>query len=170
MINKIMKKNQTKSYKTSDSVFTFFETIIVITVISVLFLITWGQYQTSKAKARDVARKNDLHEISKAIQLYYADYGHLPSKDIKGDPDINQLGGKSFTDSHGYVYMKEVPMEKYIKDKPYCYIPDNENKSFKLFMELEVKSNPDCKEGTYVCGGSSYCYTDTIYVDNQKSK
>ncbi len=144
--------------------FTFLELLIVVAVMSVLGFITYTQFAEAKAKSRDVSRKSDLNEVSKAIQTYFADYGHLPQKGNDSDPDINSLWGKPFVDASGYVYMKQMPKEQYLPDKPYCYEADSKAKIFKLFTDLESKSDPDCKKGLYSCGGKSYCYTDINYV------
>lgn len=144
--------------------FTIFELVIVIMVMMVLGFITYTQFEEARAKARDVSRKSDLNEVSKAIQKYYADYGHLPQNGNDDDPDLNSLWGKQFKDSTGYVYLEKMPEEKYLAEKPYCYEPSPESNYFRLFAEFENDKDPDCKENHYTCGGRSYCYTDINYV------
>jgi len=141
---------------------TIIEFLIVVIVISILGFITYKQFSLAEAKSRDVQRKNDLQEVSKAIRLYFADYGHLPAKDL----DINKLWGKNFTDDKGYEYMKNMPKENSLSDKPYCYMEDKTNGSFTLFAQLEDSSDVDCKKDGSLCGGVKYCYTNNINVND----
>lgn len=53
--------------------FTIVELLIVIVVIGILAAITIVAYNGVQTKARDTARKSDLANISKALQLYYLD-------------------------------------------------------------------------------------------------
>jgi type II secretory pathway pseudopilin PulG len=141
------------------------ELLIVVVVISILGFITYKQFDLAKARSRDVQRKNDLNSVSKAIRLYFADYNHLPSSNNLEDPNINNLWGKTFVDDKGYVYFKDMPKENSLADKPYCYLPNEKEKSFTLFAQLEDSSDSECKKELSVCEGKSYCYTNIIYVN-----
>jgi len=132
--------------------FTKIELVIVMAVMFVLGWITYQQFSLAKAKSRDVDRKADLHELSKAIRLYYSDYGKLPM-----DEEINNLWGKQWIDKD-YVYMKEVPKEKYL-NKQYCYKQGEGGKDFWLMAELEYRSDTDCRKDAYKCGSESYCFS-----------
>ena len=52
---------------------------MVVIVLVLLGWITFNQFKLAEAKSRDVGRKNDLHEISKVIRLYYNDNQSYPS-------------------------------------------------------------------------------------------
>lgn len=134
------------------------EILIIIVVIGVLSFITYSQFLLAGAKSRDLQRRSDLHEFSKVIKLYWADYGYLPSEGL-----INSNWGKSFVDA-GYVYTKSIPKENY-GVKEYCYKIGDDGVSFKLFAEFENERDPDCKKDGQLCGGVKYCYTDIIYVN-----
>lgn len=145
--------------------FTLVELLIVIAIMSILTTITVSQFQTAKRKANDVARKGDLNAVAKAIQMYYADYGKMPSassdgKIMVGSRVINW--GDEFADDSGYVYMKQLPEENKIGMPPYCYKTDANNKSYALFALLENTQDSQCITGaTYRCGSDSsklYCF------------
>jgi prepilin-type N-terminal cleavage/methylation domain-containing protein len=147
--------------------FTFVEIIIVVAVMSVLSFITYKQFEMATIKSRDGQRKSDLHEVSKSIQMYFADYGHVPNSSIPGDPDINKLWGKTFVDKD-YTYLKQVPEEKYQNDKPYCYLPGDTGDYFGLYAELQNKDDPECTQGKYSCGGRQYCYGSIVHPEKPK--
>ena len=130
------------------------EIIIVLVVVGILGWITWSQFDLAKKKSRDVERKSELHEVSKVIKLYYADYGKLPDEKL-----INNLWGKEWKDG-GYVYMKMVPKEDYINDE-YCYKKDDEQ-TFSLLVNLENKRDVDCFGKSIDCDGKKYCFEDKM--------
>ncbi len=131
---------------------------MVVIVLVLLGWITFNQFKLAEAKSRDVGRKNDLHEISKVIRLYYKDYKQLPEEEL-----VNSLWGKEWVDGD-YVYMKSVPSEKWGKNE-FCYAVMEEDKSFALFADLENKSDVDCKEKNFSCGGKDYCYQDILTAE-----
>ena len=128
--------------------------ILLIIVIAILGWITRNQFDLAKKKSRDVERKSSLHEVSKVIRLYYADYGKLPDEEL-----INNIWGKEWNDGD-YVYMKIVPKENYIDDK-YCYkIYDKQ--TFAMLANLENKKDVDCFGRSFDCGGKKYCYENQV--------
>ena len=131
------------------------EFFIVVLVVFVLSWITWSQFDLAEKKSRDVERKSSLHELSKVIRLYYADYGKLPEEKL-----INGLWGKEWKDGD-YSYMKEVPKENYT-DQEYCYKKYEDGKTFGLLANLENKKDVDCFGKSIECGGSNYCFEDKI--------
>lgn len=132
------------------------EIIIVVVVIGILAWITWNQFDLAKKKARDIERKSNLHEVSKVIKLYYADYGKLPST-----KDINDLwGGKKWLDG-SYVYIEKMPGENYT-DLQYCYKTYTDGETFGLLADLENKNDEACKGNSFECGGKNYCFEDKM--------
>lgn len=136
----------------------FLEILIIVVAIGVLSWITYQQFNLAEEKSRDLRRRADLHEFSKVITLYWADYGKLPEESL-----INGLWGKSFED-HGYVYAISVPKEK-SGNKEYCYKANADGVSFNLFADFENKNDKDCKKEEMLCGGVKYCYTDIVYAN-----
>jgi len=143
-----------------DRAFTLVELLVVIAIISILSVITYGQFSTAKMKARDVQRKADLHSLSKALSMYFADYGYFPLAD-----EINDIWGGEFVDSTGYVYMKVMPTESKLSTA-YCYVVSADRKSFGIFFNLENTQDSDIAtdrergiEGPYSqCGSQIYNY------------
>lgn len=142
--------------------FTLVELLVVIAIISILTIITVGQFQTARKKANDVARKGDLSALSKALILYYTDLNKFPTV-----ADLPLTSGAEFKDGT-YTYMKVTPKEKYLTNYPFCYIVDADKKKFALLAMLENTVDSDCKmtgdNGFYTiaaCGSRKYCYAIT---------
>ncbi len=138
--------------------FNLFEFLIILIVVGLLSFVTYKQFDFARDKSRDLQRRSDLHEFSKAIQNYFNDYGKLPETKL-----INNLWGKEFVDGD-YVYAKSVPKEKY-GNKEYCYDISEDGLSFKMLAEFDNKKDKDCKKDGNICQGVKYCYTDIIYVN-----
>lgn len=134
------------------------EILIVMVCLSVLGVITFSQFGLAEARSRDVGRKNDLHEVSKTIRLYYKDYKKLPETEL-----INSLWGKEWMDGD-YVYMKKVPSESGDQNQ-FCYEIIDDGKQFALLADLEDKNDVDCKNKNFVCNGSNYCYRDVLAAE-----
>ena len=120
MIKQTMKKNG----------FTLIELLVTITIISILTIIAVSQFNTAKIKARDTQRKADLDSVSKAVNMYYTDYGDFP------DQDAFDWGG-TFVDVDDYYYMKVVPEENKAGFDQYCYLPNTDLTSYVIFGNME---------------------------------
>jgi prepilin-type N-terminal cleavage/methylation domain-containing protein len=59
--------------------FTLIELLVVISIIGLLSSIVLASLNTARSKARDAKRKQDLHQIQIALELYYSTYGGYPS-------------------------------------------------------------------------------------------
>lgn len=145
--------------------FTLVELLIVIAIMSILTSITVAQFVTAKKKANDVSRKSDLNGISKALQMYFTDYGVMPDM---SDPLGGQImlgltvidWGSDFIDG-SYVYMKPLPRENsYPKLPAYCYKTDLSKKKYAIFAQLENTTDKECDGHSYDCGNQSkkYCF------------
>ncbi len=151
--------------------FTLVELLVVIAIMGILTTIAIGQFQTAKRKANDVARKGDLNAVSKALQMYYADYKKFPTASSDGRIVIGSgtntktvNWGDEFVDE-GYIYMKKMPKENVKGFPQYCYKSSADGKSYALFAKLENKEDKQCqldtnKSMTYDCGGidDNYCF------------
>ncbi len=136
------------------------EIIIVVVIIGILGWITWNQFELAKKKAHDVDRKANLHELSKVIKRYYADYQKLPSERI-----INDLWGKQWIDGD-YIYMDKIPEEEYLV-KQFCYKTYDDGKTFGLLSDLENKKDEACWGNSFGCGGESYCFEDKMSAEEK---
>lgn len=59
--------------------FSLIELIVVVTIIGILASIALVNVRTAQRKAREAALRDNLHEMRKAIDNFYADKQHYPS-------------------------------------------------------------------------------------------
>jgi len=139
--------------------FTLVELLVVISIMGVLALIVASNFLSAQRRSRDAKRKADLATISKAITMYYNDYGYFP-----GSQEVNQSIGTGAPLVKGeYIYMKESPFESVDSMPRYVYVVSTDLKSFNLFAELENRDDGQCKQdesgkGVWYVGGEYYCY------------
>jgi len=124
--------------------FTLIELLLVMSIMSILTIVTVSTFTTSQKKARDVKRKADLSSISKALNMYYNDYGKYPNGG-SNEPNIDSLiqTGNEFSQD-GNLYMKEIPVEKTNGVTRYAYFSSSTGKSFRLWTNLENENDKDC--------------------------
>ncbi len=135
--------------------------LVVMALMGILAVITYSQYGSAQTKARDVVRKNDANSIKKALDYIYADYGKMYQEIIpQGDTGLNSKLNLNPNDNQisllgpdGYKYMERVPREvKPIANSDiklninkYCYLSNKTLKKYAIFVNLENKSDSDCK-------------------------
>jgi len=66
-----------KSYKSKVSGFSLLELLVVISIIAVLLALGISSFNTAQKKARDAKRKNDVKDVSSALEQYYSVCGSL---------------------------------------------------------------------------------------------
>lgn len=124
--------------------FTLIELLVVMAVIGILATIAIGSFQSSQTKARDAQRKNDLNQISKALETYYNDKGQYPDNSaankIDGCADVGAGPvtcdwGTEWSDENGTVYMVELPADPRASGLNYYYISDGS--FYQLYARLE---------------------------------
>lgn len=128
--------------------FTLIEMLIVIVIMGILTTITVAQFISAQRKARDVQRKGDVSALSKALEMYYNDYGEFPRANVAGqillkNGTVVAWGGEFIDD--GYTYMATVPKENRVGNPPYqyCYVVSADLKMFGLFANLENNMDSD---------------------------
>jgi len=127
--------------------FTIIELVVVITIIAVLSTIVISNVNDSRMKARNAARKAQLKEMQKALELYYAEKGNYPEALIwrgivlgdsrSGDSGyipnlapqymgilpVDPAGGESSANNAGYFYRSNKISYKLISQAPASYGP-----------------------------------------------
>jgi len=153
--------------KNKKSGFTLIELLVVMAIMGILTIITVSQFTLARKRAADSQRKTDLSSVSKALEMYYADYGQYPGPtDLDGDKDLNLLWGLEMKDKTGYIYMKVVPKENNPLMTPYCYKYSADKKKFGLYTTLENTNDSEClkdEEGDFLYSGCDeqekiYCF------------
>lgn len=98
--------------------FTIVELLIVIVVVAILAAISIVAYGGIQERARNTQRIQDVRAIAKAIELYYADNGNLPSSlcSLGGGCKINHAWNSTADASWQSLEAQLVP--RYISALP----------------------------------------------------
>lgn len=138
--------------------FTLIELMIVMIILGILATIGFTSFQNSQKKGRDGRRKNDLRQISLALETYYNDYGRYPSGDANGKilgcgasgtPTLCDWG-LIFKHTTGPTYMIKLPKDP--KGNWY-YWYKSATSNYKLYARLENSDDPEYVSAGF--GGSS---------------
>ncbi|HBU22283.1 TPA: hypothetical protein DEB02_05055 [Candidatus Beckwithbacteria bacterium] len=130
--------------------FTLIELLVSITIIGILASIGLGTFQNSQKKSRDTRRKNDLKQVSLALEAYLNDKGQYPG-DNSDSGQIYGCGaddeslcdwGDEFTDQYGTVYMVEIPADPTL-GYTYDYDADDTGTSYQISARLENENDRD---------------------------
>jgi len=154
---------QVASAKRANNSFTLIELLIVIAIIAILSAVIVASTSTSRQKARDARRIQDLNEIKTALEMYYYKNNYsYPSGNI-GPDGINSDQGfciEKATDANQFQsiliqgnYLSTIPQDPLYQDvatPDYCYwyrTEDNGQK-FKLFAKVEEQDyKPAIQDG-----------------------
>lgn len=147
------------------------ELLVVIAILGVLIVAGLGSFTSSQKKSRDVRRKNDLRQISLAMETYYNDFGAYPESDVS----TNQIKGcgidgqqlcewgdpwkKTPASGAPTVYMIALPSDPQ-SGRSYYY--ESDGSYFKLYASLENELDTGAGinqsgYGTRICGGTYSC-------------
>lgn len=64
------------TFRNKKSGFTLIELLVVIAIIGILASVILGSLSTARSKARDARRREHLHSIQTAMELYFSEYGN----------------------------------------------------------------------------------------------
>lgn len=123
------------------------EILVVIVIIGILVSIGIGGLISSQKKGRDARRKEDLHQIAIALEVYYHDAGEFPQSDAGRIAGCGLAAtpvpcdwGKMFSNDNG-IYMVQLPVDP-IKGYQYHYnSPDGSY--FELYALIENQQDKD---------------------------
>lgn len=122
----------TRPDSNSSTGFTLIEVLVVIAIIAILAGTVMANVASSRIKARDARRLDDMHKIQPALEAYYNDCGQYPpALDLTaadGCPDPITLKD----------YMPAIPMDPL--GAAYTYVMDPDNDTYTLTFTLETTS------------------------------
>ena len=105
-------------YLTFKKGFTLIELLVVISIIGVLSSVVLSSLGTSRAKARDAKRKQEMKAIQSALLLYYQDNGNYPAMYAwSGFSSAGCGNSGTLSGATGYIpnlaptYIKELPRD-----------------------------------------------------------
>jgi len=120
--------------------FTLIELLVVMVIMGILASIGLGSFQSSQVKARDVKRKSELNQITKALEVYYNDHHTYPL----GSGDGRIMGcanatvctwGESWQDENDTLYMITLPTDPKGTNQ-YQYF-STDGRSYQIYTRLE---------------------------------
>lgn len=123
--------------------FTLIELLVVIAIIGTISAIVMMALDQSRAKGRDGARKSQITEILKGLELFYSDGGLYP---LDGTPGDSTAGAVFSTIGSGFIggqYFNRSPDQA---NTEYFYCVSSDRKSITLAVNTEQDK-----------GGSNYC-------------
>lgn len=120
--------------------FTLMEILIVIAMLGILATIIFGSYLSSLKKGRDSRRKQDLEQVSRALELYYSEQGRYPEE---SEVIFGQKLDNPNSDDDDIFYMKQLPLDP-MSNYQYDYVVDSSDyQSYQLYSCLENDDDLD---------------------------
>ncbi len=149
--------------KSSQKAFTLLELLVVMAIMALLVGLGLRTFGSVQQKSRDNKRKQDLQNLSKALELYYNDYQRYPdgSGQIMGcganATEECDWGGVWQNTSDQTLYMSKIPQDP--GGGQYYYSAQSQGTAYRLFAYLENtedenivlngSGNPAYYSGTY---------------------
>jgi len=96
-----------RSRKVAQRGFTLIELMVVVTIIGILAAVAVSNVKYAQQKAREAALRDDLYEMRKAIDSFYADKQRYPA-------NLEELTPQ---------YMRKVPVDPMTKAKDWEEVP-----------------------------------------------
>lgn len=118
--------------------FTIIELLVAVAIIGILSATILVYLDTTRAKGRDTRRLSDIHEIQKAIHLYYASNQRYPiaATEIVIDSDDSlsielEAGG----------YISNTPRDPRYPATEYRYVTDLFGRTYTITFCMETDSH-----------------------------
>lgn len=126
--------------------FTLLELIVVIAIIGILAVIVLVALDESRMRGKDSARKIEIQEVIKALELYYSDGGLYPLYGgVAGTGGFLSGIQNDFYGSEPGKYLKRLPVEA-ATHFYYCVSPDRKS----MLIGLDTENDK---------GGTNFCHT-----------
>ena len=136
----------------SRSGFTLIELTLVIAIIGILVTMVVGSFMASIRKSRDLERKANLNQISKSLEMFYADRGRYPAKGLNGTisacddyaaPNDCTPNAKwsVMNGAQEILYMALLPTDP--RSGRYYYDTDANGTYYQLYANLENQDDSD---------------------------
>lgn len=124
--------------------FTLIELMVVMVLLAILVVAGIGSFTSSQKKGRDTKKKNDLQQVTLALEAYYSDFGRYPASDSQGrilgcvpsGTGACDWGDIFQADTDGSIYMAALPYETDVK-RTYVYSADGSGTQYQLYARLE---------------------------------
>ncbi|MBI4067473.1 prepilin-type N-terminal cleavage/methylation domain-containing protein [Candidatus Gottesmanbacteria bacterium] len=124
--------------------FTLIELLVVIAIVGVLVALAFPNFFAARQRARDLARKSDLKQLQKALELYKED--QIPVAYPTNAPVIPprlDVACNTKWSSPSDIYMPKMPCDP-LGQTPYFYLSNPSDKlSYTFVACLENRSDPD---------------------------
>ncbi|MEO8581623.1 MAG: type II secretion system protein [Patescibacteria group bacterium] len=129
--------------------FTLIELLVVIVVIGILATLVVANFSSSRSRARDIKRKNDLNSMKTALRLYYNDFQTYPAANGGriagcGANGTSACAWGSIFSAGTTTYMSELVADP-LNNSPYLYTyaQRNTGDGFTITAVLENASDTD---------------------------
>ena len=147
--------------------FTLIELMVVIVIIGILVTMGIFAFQSSQKKSRDARRKEDLSQISKALEMYNNDHGAYPPASADGLIKGCGIGftepcdwTTTFGNDSTVTYMVKLPKDP---TSTWNYMYKEATKGYYLYARLENLEDSSFPESGPIeytdvyCASGVYC-------------
>lgn len=130
--------------------FTILELLVVVAIIGIISALGLALLSDTRARSRDARRLSDIHEIEKALHLYYSDHSSFPISVIATTIDGSVTDGLSQTLEAG-GYISDTPSDPRTGTYDYTYETNDVGTDFTLSFCLETDTVQTFNQG---CGNT----------------
>lgn len=155
--------------------FTLLEILIVISIIGILTAFIFSNFTGARERARDVKKKQELHELQIALNLYQNTYQQYPATGNGNDFNACGQDGLLPCPCSPSLYFAIgascetvlIPKVTLSEGSPFFrYYPCQNGESYRLLATLENLSDPELSESQARCPAAAcgLSYTSNDYV------
>lgn len=156
-----MKINSNYKFKRNYQGFTLIELLVVIAIIGILATISVLALNSTRSRARDAKRLNDVSQVATALEMYYNDHNEYPY--CTGDSGSESSGWYTCLQPALSLYMKKLPQDPLYKGKGYAYYSNMTNRGQTVTLSFfQENPNPNLSNAYfswYMGNGYGYIYS-----------